>query len=241
LGFGSLRGTFVLFANTDSRNAFPGKAPMTDISITQRIQGLLHRLRSGDAGARSELITFSYERLRRQAHRMLWGFPLVARNEEATGVLHIAVERLLKSLESVLPESPAGFFALASKQIRRALLDLKRHYEGRNPDQRRKVVVFPGGAQDSSPLLLDPACPGDDPGASKFELWARFHAAIDALPEKLREVADLLWYQGLSQKDAAEVLGLDERTIKRRWQSTKLRLRPLFKDHFSHSEASLVS
>jgi DNA-directed RNA polymerase specialized sigma24 family protein len=34
----------------------------------------------------------------------------------------------------------------------------------------------------------------------------------------------LLWYQGLSQAEAAELLQVSERTIKRRWMSARLQL-----------------
>jgi RNA polymerase sigma-70 factor (ECF subfamily) len=59
---------------------------------------------------------------------------------------------------------------------------------------------------------------------SRLAAWAEFHEQIDALPEEEREVFDLLWYQGLNQAEAAELLGVSERTIKRRWQAARLRL-----------------
>jgi DNA-directed RNA polymerase specialized sigma24 family protein len=34
----------------------------------------------------------------------------------------------------------------------------------------------------------------------------------------------LLYYQGVSQTEAAAILDISERTIKRRWQSARLRL-----------------
>jgi DNA-directed RNA polymerase specialized sigma24 family protein len=39
-----------------------------------------------------------------------------------------------------------------------------------------------------------------------------------------REAFDLLFYQGLTQAEAATVLEVSERTIKRRWQAARLRL-----------------
>jgi RNA polymerase sigma factor (sigma-70 family) len=44
------------------------------------------------------------------------------------------------------------------------------------------------------------------------------------LPNKEHEVFDLLWYQGLTQDEAAQLLGVSKRTIKRRWQSARLQL-----------------
>jgi DNA-directed RNA polymerase specialized sigma24 family protein len=44
------------------------------------------------------------------------------------------------------------------------------------------------------------------------------------LPPIEREAFDLLFYQELSQAEAAAVLAVSVRTIKRRWQSARLRL-----------------
>ncbi len=35
---------------------------------------------------------------------------------------------------------------------------------------------------------------------------------------------DLLWYQQLSQAEAAQLLNVSERTVKRRWASARLKL-----------------
>lgn len=38
------------------------------------------------------------------------------------------------------------------------------------------------------------------------------------------EVFSLLWYEGLSQEEAAALLGVSLRTVKRRWQSARLKI-----------------
>jgi RNA polymerase sigma-70 factor (ECF subfamily) len=47
---------------------------------------------------------------------------------------------------------------------------------------------------------------------------------VEALPEGERAVFDLLWYQGLTQAEAAVVLNVSEPTIRRRWRSARLHL-----------------
>jgi RNA polymerase sigma factor (sigma-70 family) len=47
---------------------------------------------------------------------------------------------------------------------------------------------------------------------------------VERLPDEEREIFDLLWYQGLSQAEAAALLHVSERTIKRRWQAARLKL-----------------
>jgi RNA polymerase sigma-70 factor (ECF subfamily) len=40
----------------------------------------------------------------------------------------------------------------------------------------------------------------------------------------MREVFDLVWYQGLTNAEAAEILGVSTKTVRRRWQAGCLRL-----------------
>jgi RNA polymerase sigma factor (sigma-70 family) len=47
---------------------------------------------------------------------------------------------------------------------------------------------------------------------------------VERLSDEEREVIDLLWYQGLTQGEAAEVLGVSEKTINRRWMAARMRL-----------------
>ena len=54
--------------------------------------------------------------------------------------------------------------------------------------------------------------------------WTEFHEQVEALPEEEREVFDLLLYQQLTHEQAAEVLGVTARTVRRRWQDARFRL-----------------
>jgi len=54
--------------------------------------------------------------------------------------------------------------------------------------------------------------------------WAELHRQVEALPEEEREVFDLLWYQELTQAEAAGVLGVSGSTVKPRWVAARLRL-----------------
>ena len=78
-----------------------------------------------------------------------------------------------------------------------------------------------GRAPDDSGGPLHQAA-GESEDMAKLELWHRFHLAMEQLPEKEHEVALLLWYGGIGQKEAAVVLGVSERTVKRWWRSARL-------------------
>ena len=55
-----------------------------------------------------------------------------------------------------------------------------------------------------------------------IQQWSEFHERIESLPPQEREAFGLLWYQGLGQAEAAKVLNVDVRTVRRRWRSARL-------------------
>ncbi len=186
------------------------------------IQDCLDRLHQGDASARSALLECACERLGRLARKMLKGFPRVQRWEQTDDVLQNALVRLRRALESTSPESVRSFLNLAAVQIRRELIDLARHYDG--PTQmaaHHESWMPPDGARES-PLERVADDGTDDP--EHLEAWSRFHRCVESLSDEDREFFDLLWYQGLTQAEAAEVLGLSEKTINRRWVAARMRL-----------------
>ena len=61
-------------------------------------------------------------------------------------------------------------------------------------------------------------------GIDHIGIGSDFHEKVEALPDDEREVFDLLWYQGITQAEAARVLNVTERTIQRRWQAARLSL-----------------
>jgi RNA polymerase sigma-70 factor (ECF subfamily) len=188
------------------------------------IQACLDRLCGGDESARGELLSRACERLRTLASKMLEGYPKVRRWEQTDDVLQNSLMRLDRTLKDVPPKGVSDFLRLAALNIRRELRDLAKHYYGPQGQGARHATWGPG---DSSTRGDEsgPAAPADlsrEPG--RLAAWSEFHEQIGALPDEEREVFDLLWYKGLSQAQAAELLGVSERTIKRRWQSARLRL-----------------
>jgi RNA polymerase sigma-70 factor (ECF subfamily) len=176
----------------------------------------LDRFRAGDPNARSALLAHTCDRLRRLAGRMLRGYPHVGRWEQTDDVLQNALVRLCRALEATAPESVRHFYNLAALQIRRELLDLADRHSGPNADGAHHHTDGTGAA------LAGAVCPTDGPSTATG--WADFHRLVAALPAEEREVCGLLWYEGLSQERAAEVLEVSVRTVKRRWQSARLAL-----------------
>jgi RNA polymerase sigma-70 factor (ECF subfamily) len=145
---------------------------------------------------------------------MVRGFPAVQAEAETADVLQGSVLRLLNTLRRIEPESTRHFFNLAAMHIRRELLDLARRCKRAEIAQKEA----PAGGD----LQTVEAATDDD-----LDVWCRFHEAVEQLPVPEREVMALTFYQGLKQVQIAELLRIDERTIRRRWQSACLQLHQL--------------
>jgi RNA polymerase sigma factor (sigma-70 family) len=178
---------------------------------TQNLQRLIDRMNAGDASARDPLIESACARLERVARMIRKDFPRLQNREDTGDVLQKGMIRLLRALQTVKVANVKEFFRLAALQVRRELLDL-----ARRPSQARNATDFDA---DAMPEGLDTT---HDP--SSLARWTEFHQKVGALPEKEREVVDLLWYQGMTQSEAAALLEVSLPTVKRRWLSARLRL-----------------
>ena len=209
---------------------------MNSGSTTQVLQVCLDRLRQGDLSARDELITYACNRLVILTRKMLGQYSRLRNWEQTDDVAQNALMRLRRSLEQVQPTTVREFIGLASVQIRRELADLTRHYYGREQGAAPKSDGKPSSARMAPPrgqsaaaadgdLQADFDAPADstlDP--VQLNAWSEFHAEVQTLPEQEREVVELLWYQELSQEEAAELLSVDKSTVKRRWRSARTKL-----------------
>lgn len=196
---------------------------MTPGDTTIRIESWLVRLRGGDPAAREQLLAFAAGRLSELARRLLRRSPRVRRWEETDDVFQNAMMRLCRALREVTPGSMREFLALAATQIRRELIDLARHHYGPLGEAGHHATEWRDPAAGVSDAAGPPDRPGPRPEADAA-FWIDFHESVDRLPVEEREVLDLLWYQGLTQPEAASVLGISERTVARRWQAVRLRL-----------------
>jgi RNA polymerase sigma-70 factor (ECF subfamily) len=170
-------------------------------------------LATGDEGARRELIDASYERLRQLAATILReSFPRLKQAPalvQTTDVANEAAEAMYRVLDEVRPATPRDYFALAAQRMRWLLLDRARKLE----QERRHLAVHgaPAEAQERR-----------DDGQSA--LLSALYEHVAALPEREREVVDLIYFHGVSQATAATVLGVTERTVRRTWTLARLRL-----------------
>jgi RNA polymerase sigma-70 factor (ECF subfamily) len=122
-------------------------------------------------------------------------------NLQTDELLSAVVERLLKALREARPVTVRQFFALAGQHMRWELTDIARRLDEHPAVEELRDGLVPAPATSDSGLSPD----------ARLML-----EAIARLPEEEREAFDLVHIQGLSQAEAAEVLGVASRTVKRR-------------------------
>jgi len=193
---------------------------------TAQTQALLNLAAEGNEKALDDLIARASERLLKLTRRMLRNYPDLRRWEQTDDVFQNAAIRLQRSLKKVKPDSVRRFFALASLEIRRSLIDLCRHHFGPEGDAANYQSDVQRGSDDdgaeSGGVLRNEPDRRDEGGS--LELWSRFHEAVESLSGDDREVVHLVWYGGLTQAEVASVLGVSVPTVKRRWYHARLQL-----------------
>jgi RNA polymerase sigma factor (sigma-70 family) len=187
---------------------------------------LLERMHGGDLVARDELIRAFQGRLELLARKMFARYPGVGRWVEVEDVLQNSLLRLLRALESVRPDSTRAFFGLAAEQMRRELLDLGRHYYGRQGSGANHA----SGVDDASASRpgFEPADRGNDEG--DLERWCQFHLQVEKLAAQEREVVSLIFYHGWTQPQVAELFEVNVRTVRRWWEAALIKLHGVLKD-----------
>jgi RNA polymerase sigma factor (sigma-70 family) len=191
---------------------------------TVAIQRCIDRLHHGQPDVRGELLDYAFERLQWMVKKMKRGYERVGRWEQTDDVVQNASLRLYEALGQVELTDARHFFRLAALQIRRELLDMCRHYYGPLGAGANYQTAMHDPAADRSqrPEVFDRAELSADP--QKVQEWGDFHRHVGELPETEREVVDLLWYHELSQDEAARILGVSTRHVKRLWRSARLLL-----------------
>lgn len=177
----------------------------------------LDRLAAGNPAAADDLIAIACDRMRAIAHRMLRRFPTVRRWDDTDDVVQHAALKLVRAMAAVMPREPRDFIGLAAVQVRRTLLDLAKKHAG----PRSHAANTETGVRRIDDQTRSAIADAESPAVGDLDRWTRFHEAADALPDDEREVFHLVWYLGLGQQEAANVIGCSERTVRRRWESLK--------------------
>jgi RNA polymerase sigma factor (TIGR02999 family) len=164
---------------------------------------ILTAIDQGAPARADELLPLVYEELRKlAAARLAQESP--GRTLQPTALVHEAWLRLVGDANPKF-DGRAHFFGAAAEAMRRILID----------HARRKRALRHGGGQarvDIHEVQIAAAVRED-------ELLA-VHEALDKLAaedKSLAELVKLRFFVGLTNKEAAEILGVSEPTVERRW------------------------
>jgi RNA polymerase sigma factor (sigma-70 family) len=122
-------------------------------------------------------------------------------NAQADELLSAVTERLLKALREAHPQTVRQLFALANQHIRWELNDLARRLDNQPVAVELNEAIVAAPASSASGLTPD---------------GHRMLRAVGELPDDEREAFDLVRIQGMTQVEAAQLLGVSTVTVKRR-------------------------
>ncbi|MEM1205455.1 MAG: sigma-70 family RNA polymerase sigma factor [Acidobacteriota bacterium] len=177
------------------------------LDVTQ----LLLDWRQGDRGALERLMPVVYDELRKMAERSL-------RKErsnhtlEASGLVNEAYLRLV-SQDRIHWQNRAQFLGVAGELMRRILVDHARKRQAAKRDGGLRMTLDEGVA------------PVRDRGsATRVVNLLTLDDALTrlaALDSRQARIVELRYFAGLKVEEAAEVMGISARTVKREWQMAR--------------------
>ncbi|MGC2059527.1 MAG: sigma-70 family RNA polymerase sigma factor [Candidatus Sulfotelmatobacter sp.] len=173
----------------------------TDVTV------LLIELTKGDKSAASRLIPLVYDELRRLASNYM-------RREredhtlQATALVHEAYVKLVQQ-RSVDWQSRAHFFGIAAQVMRRILID---HARGRLREKR-------GGGEQA--VVLDDVFVFSPEKSHELLKLDESLDRLSRIDPRQGKIVELRFFAGLTVEEAAEVLGISPKTVKRDWSMAK--------------------
>lgn len=147
-----------------------------------------------------------YAELRRIAARHLAG-ERTATTLQPTALANEAYLRL-RDVEGVAWQSRAHFFAIASRIMRRVLVDQARSRATRKRGGDLSRIELLEGVNDEASLAMDPV--------ELIDLDRALGTLAESEP-RLARLVEVRFFGGLSIEEAAELFGVSTRTAKRDW------------------------
>jgi len=174
------------------------------MATPSQVTELLRRWSCGDQEALDALIPLVYEDLRRLANYYLER-ESNAQTLQSTALVHEVYLRMCKQ-ENPQWEGRAHFFAVASKMIRRILVD----------HARRKCAGKRGGK--FQPCELDDSLVLPVPASLDLLALDESLEQLDRFDSRKCRVVEMRFFGGLEARDIASVLGTTEATVRRDWK-----------------------
>ncbi len=159
--------------------------------------------RSGDDAAKDRLFELVYDQLRRMAHDALRG----EREDHTLATTDLVHEAYFKLVDhpDIEWQDSSHFFAIASRAMRRILVDYA----------RRRGAVKRGSTPRRVPLL-DESLSLDERADTLLALDEAL-TRLNGASERLAQVVEYRFFGGLTEEQTAKILGITERTVRRDW------------------------
>jgi RNA polymerase sigma factor (TIGR02999 family) len=189
------------------------------VSSTKEVTDLLLDWSNGSQAALDQLTPLVYEELHRLAHRHMKREHRhnPAHTMQTSALVNEAYLRLIDQ-RNVHWQNRAHFFAIASRLMRRILVDHARaqHYAKRG-----------GGTVKVS---LDQAALVSQERAAELVTLDDALTNLAAIDQRKCHVVELRFFGGMSVEETAEALGVSPITVKRDWSTAKAWLHRAMKD-----------
>ena len=201
---------------------------------TEVFEEWIERARAGDREARERVLAEADVRLMRLVPPLLAGYQGARRWDGPDEIRQLVLVRLNGALDAIAREKRIDFAGLLFRLARWVLINQDERHNG--PHGLAAHYLTKGGDDSGQPGL---PLPGLDPlaemtGAStafdRAERCKQVRAAIETLPPELRDVVDLLFFDGASQVEAALALGVTDKTIRNRYTRAVSRLARLLRE-----------
>jgi RNA polymerase sigma factor (TIGR02999 family) len=170
------------------------------------ITQLLHDIGSGRPAAEARLYAIAYDRLHRiAASHVRKGGRMVTINPTA-----LVSEAYVKLRPATLAKigSSGHFYRIVSRAMRQVVVDLIRKRASRQSAGIR-------------PVTLDAGIPQEGMGFDELLSIDTALTALEAVDSELAQLVEWRFYGGLEIDEIAKLLGVTERTVRRRWQVAK--------------------
>ena len=168
---------------------------------------LLRAWSEGTADAQDDLLALVYDELRHRASAHLRG-ERKDHTLQPTALVHETYLRLLAQ-RRVRWQTRAHFFALASRMMRRVLVD---HARARAAAKR---------PHESLRVMLDADLVSVDPRGCDLLLLDQALSELNDLDARQGHIVELCYFGGLSEEEAAEAVSVSRSTVSRELRSAK--------------------
>lgn len=165
----------------------------------------------GDEKALGILVPLVYQELRRLAHHHLKS-ERADHTLQSTALVNEALLRL-NGTDPVLMQNRGHFIAIASRLMRRILVDYARRRGARKCDGGCRIAVeelgeLPSGEENVPIVALDEALD-----------------ALSKVDERQGKIVEVKFFGGLSAEEIAAVLNISLATVERKWATARIWLR----------------